>query len=52
MASCRYEIFLLVLKKYVTRWLRSLVKYFSTLEEKFRVFARPRSIHYFASGNS
>ena len=35
MAARRYEISLLVLKKYFTRSLRSLVKYFSTLEEKF-----------------
>ena len=41
MVAWRYEISLLVLKKYFTRSLRSLVKYFSTLEEKFRVPARP-----------
>ena len=35
MAAWRYEISLLELKKYFTRSLRSLVKYFSTLEEKF-----------------
>ena len=35
MAPWRYEISLLVLKKYFTCSLRSLVKYFSTLEEKF-----------------
>ena len=46
MAAWRYEISLLVLKKYFTRPLRSLVKYFSTLEEKFRVSARPRNILY------
>ena len=34
MAAQRYEICLLVLKKYFTRSLRSLMKY-STLEEKF-----------------
>ena len=28
-------------EKYFTRSLRSLVKYFSTLEEKFRISARP-----------
>ena len=39
MAAWRYEISLLVLKKYFTRSLRSLVKYFSTLEEKFRISA-------------
>ena len=37
MAAWRYEISLLVLKKYFTCSLRSLVKYFSTLEEKFRI---------------
>ena len=36
----------LVLKKYFTRSLRSLVKYFSTLEEKFRISARPCNILY------
>ena len=36
MAAWRYEISLLVLKKYFTRSLRLIVKYFSTLEEKFR----------------
>ena len=41
MAAWRYEISLLVLKKYFTRSLRSLVKYFSTLEEKFLISARP-----------
>ena len=41
MAAWRYEISLLVLKKYFTRSLRSLVKCFSTLEEKFRISARP-----------
>ena len=35
-----------VLKKYFTRLLRSLVKYFSTLEEKFRISARPCNILY------
>ena len=35
MAAWRYEISLLVLKKYFTRSLRSLVKYFSTLERNF-----------------
>ena len=47
MAAWRYEISLLVLKKYFTRLLRSLVKYFSTLEEKFRISARPCNILYF-----
>ena len=32
--------------KYFTRSLRSLVKYFSTLEEKFRISARPCNILY------
>ena len=46
MVAWRYEISLLVLKKYFTRSLRSLVKYFSTLEEKFRISARPCNILY------
>ena len=46
MAAWRYEISLLVLKKYFTRSLRSLVKYFSTLEEKFRISVRPCNILY------
>ena len=46
MAAWRYEISLLVLKKYFTRSLRSPVKYFSTLEEKFRISARPCNILY------
>ena len=46
MAARRYEISLLVLKKYFTRSLRSLVKYFSTLEEKFRISVRPCNILY------
>ena len=49
MAAWRYEISLLVLKKYFTRSLRSLVKYFSTLEEKFLISARPCNILYFSS---
>ena len=44
MAAWRYEISLLVLKKYFTRSRRSLVKYFSTLEEKFRIPVRPCNI--------
>ena len=44
MAAWRYEICLLVLKN--TRSLRSIVKYFSTLEEKFRISARPCYIIY------
>ena len=50
MAAWRYEISLLVLKKYFTRSLRSLVKYFSTLEEKFRISARPCNILYIHCG--
>ena len=46
MAAWRYEISLLVLKKYFTRSLHSLVKYFSTLEEIFRISARPCNILY------
>ena len=46
MAAWRYEISLLVLKKYFTRSLCSLVKYFSTLEEKFRIYALPCNILY------
>ena len=33
-------------EKYFTRSLRSLVKYFSTLEEKFRISVRPCNILY------
>ena len=46
MAAWRYEISHLVLKKYFTRSMRSLVKYFSTLEEKFRISAQPCNILY------
>ena len=46
MAAWRYEISLLVWKKFFTHSLRSLVKYFSTLEEKFRSSARPCNILY------
>ena len=46
MAAWRYEIPLLVLKKYFTRSLRSLIKYFSTREEKFRISKRPCNILY------
>ena len=49
MAAWRHEISLLVLKKYFTRSLRSFVKYFSTLEEKFRISARPSNILYIYS---
>ena len=40
MADWRYEISLLVLKQYFTHLLHSLVKYFSTLKEKFHISAR------------
>ena len=46
MAAWRYEISLLVLKKYFTRSLCSLVKYFSTLKEKFHNSSRPCNILY------
>ena len=46
MAAWRYKISLLELNKYFTRSLRSLVKYFSTLEEKFRISVRPCNILY------
>ena len=46
MAAWRYEMSLLVLKKYFTHSLRSLVKYFLTLEEKFRISAQPCNILY------
>ena len=49
MAAWRYEISLLVLKRYFTRSLRSLVKYFSILEETFRISARPCNILYMFS---
>ena len=42
MAACRYEISLLVLKKYFTRSLCSLV-------EKFRISAQPCNILYFVN---
>ena len=46
MAAWRYEISLLELKKCFTCSLRSLVKYFSTFEEKFRISARPCNMLY------
>ena len=46
MAAWGYEIPLLVLKKYFTCSLRSFVKYFSTLKEKFRISVRPCNILY------
>ena len=42
MVAWRYEISLLVLKKIV----HSFAQYFSTLEEKFRISARPCNILY------
>ena len=41
MVAWRYEISLLVLKKYFTR-----SQYFSTLGEKFLISARPCNIRY------
>ena len=49
MAAWRYEISLLVLKKYFTRSLYSLMKYFSTLEETFHISARPCNILYLSN---
>ena len=46
MAAWRYEISLLVLKKYFTRSLYSLMKYFSTLKETFHISARSSNILY------
>ena len=46
MTAWRYEISLLVLKKYFTSERSERVKYFSTLEEKFRISARPCNILY------
>ena len=46
MTAWRYEISLLVLKKYFTRLLCSLLKYFSTLEEKFHISVWPCNILY------
>ena len=51
MAAWRYEISLIVLKKYFTRSLRSQVKCFSTLEEKFRISVRPCNILYLSGVN-
>ena len=47
MAAWRYEISLLVLKKYFTSERSERVKYFSTLEEKFHISAWPCNILYF-----
>ena len=46
MVAWRYEISLLVLKKYFTSERSERVKYFSTLEEKFRISVRPCNILY------
>ena len=46
MAAWRYEVSLPLLKTFFTRSPRSLVKYFSTLEEKFRISARLCNILY------
>ena len=47
MATWGYKISLLVFKKYFTSERSERVKYFSTLEEKFRISARPCNILYF-----
>ena len=52
MATWRYGISPLVLKKYFTYSLCSLVKYFSTLKEKFCISTRPCNILYFYSNDS
>ena len=49
MAASRYEISLLVLKKYFMSERNKRVKYFSTFEEKFRISARPCNILYIFS---
>ena len=46
MAARRYKISLHVFKKYFTSERSERVKYFSTLEEKFRISARPWNILY------
>ena len=46
MAAWRHKISLLVLKKYFTHLLRSLVTYFSTLKEKFHISVRQCNILY------
>ena len=46
MAAWRYEISLLVFKKYFTSERSERVKYFSTLEEKFRISVWPCNILY------
>ena len=42
----RYQISLLVVKKYFTGERSEQVKYFSTIEEKCRISARPCNILY------
>ena len=46
MATWRYEISLLVLKKYFTSDRSERAKYFSTLEENFRISKRLCNILY------
>ena len=46
MVAWRYEISLLVLKKIFHSFAALTRKYFSTLEEKFRIAARPCDILY------
>ena len=46
-ATWGYEISLFVVKKYFTSERSERVKYFSTLEEKFHISARPCNILYF-----
>ena len=46
MAAWRYEISLPVVKKYFTSERSERVKYFLTLEGKFRICARPCNILY------
>ena len=52
MATWRYGISPPMLKKYFTYSLCSLVKYFSTLKEKFCISTRPCNILYFYSNDS
>ena len=49
MATWRYEISILVLKKYFTSDRSERVKCFSTLEENFRISKRPCNILYIFS---
>ena len=48
MAAWRYEISLLVLKTFHS--FAALTRYFSTLEEKFRISAQPCNILYISRG--